>query len=386
MLAFDLFPSLSLKIIIKLKPMSLFAMGANSFGQLALGDDVDMIYEPEEVPCFKDMRVNKIATGKIHGLALVDGSVYSWGINDDCALGRETNEINKETEPMKVQFEEKFREKVVDICGGASYSCLLTAKGNVYTCGTFKNGSGIFGYDASTKFQAKFKKIRNLKRIKSIHGGQNHILMVDRANHVWSMGTNDFRQLGVTFRERRRKRCLEPSLVCYRTKENVFVKAAAGGFHSILVNNKKEAYAFGGNFNGQLGLGGISETEPMAKINLSGVVDAKCGYTHTLFLTENKEVYGCGDNSCGQLGIEEGRLFDSPVLIMKNVDEIFVGQEASFCRVGNAIYSFGSNLSGEAGAPFDITKINKPRQILEGIDVECIGAGCDFTLIMGQRR
>ena len=60
--------------------------------------------------------------------------VYSWGCNDDFALGRETPNEEDSAVPGLVNIE----EKIVQITAGDSHSAALTESGNVYAWGSFR--------------------------------------------------------------------------------------------------------------------------------------------------------------------------------------------------------------------------------------------------------
>ncbi len=60
--------------------------------------------------------------------------VYSWGCNDDCALGRETADEDEAAVPSVVNID----EKVVQITAGDSHSAALTETGKVYAWGSFR--------------------------------------------------------------------------------------------------------------------------------------------------------------------------------------------------------------------------------------------------------
>jgi regulator of chromosome condensation len=62
--------------------------------------------------------------------------VYTFGCNDEGALGRDTTEEGSETRPVKVDLS----EKVVQITGGDSHTAGLTEDGRVFIWGTFRVG------------------------------------------------------------------------------------------------------------------------------------------------------------------------------------------------------------------------------------------------------
>lgn len=78
----------------------------------------------------------QVVCGGMHTLALeADGTVWSFGVNDDLALGREAEEEEDAAEPGKVKIPGKV---VQQISAGDSHSAALTTDGVVYAWGTFK--------------------------------------------------------------------------------------------------------------------------------------------------------------------------------------------------------------------------------------------------------
>lgn len=348
-------------------------------GQLGLGSDHESTNKPLENTFFKNKQIVKIATGKLHTLVLCENNeLYSWGVNDDCALGREGDE----SVPELVDF----KYNIVDICCGASYSAILTDKGNVFGCGTFKSSSGVFGFDKDNKFQSEFKKIENLKKIQGMYGGENHIIMIDRSNNLWAFGANESGQLGRANRERHMKRSLEPSQISTKLNRkinNKFVLAAGGGSHSMAINIDGECFGWGSNFNGQLGVGDINSSLTRRKIDLENVRNVTCGSTHTIFLNSKNELYGCGDNTLSQLGIEGQKMADSPVFIIDNIDDVKAGCDFCIAKRGNKLLGWGSNLNGELGFDeIEFDEIKKPTEIdFEFNEIVNFSCGTDFVII-----
>ncbi|XP_011053149.1 PREDICTED: RCC1 and BTB domain-containing protein 1-like [Acromyrmex echinatior] len=80
------------------------------------------------------------------------------------------------------------------------------------------------------------------------------------------------------------------------------VDIACGCYHSIILTENDEVYAWGSNNSGQMNnsIYGLSTTP---KLVLSNVVCISCGNDFTIAVTRNGKVYGWGRNNVGQLGI-----------------------------------------------------------------------------------
>lgn len=123
----------------------LFGDGAN--GELGMGsvEDQDKVVgkrpalSPHLLPAA--VGVVDVAAGGMHGLALThDGRVYSWGVNDESALGRNTRGPNSdvlESTPSPVQGF-PTGTVITKIAAGDSISVAVSDKGIVYAWGQFR--------------------------------------------------------------------------------------------------------------------------------------------------------------------------------------------------------------------------------------------------------
>lgn len=68
-------------------------------------------------------------------LSLISLKVYTWGCNDEGALGRKTGE---EDEYLPGLIERIGDVKVVQVSGGDSHTAALTSSGSVYCWGVFR--------------------------------------------------------------------------------------------------------------------------------------------------------------------------------------------------------------------------------------------------------
>jgi alpha-tubulin suppressor-like RCC1 family protein len=77
-----------------------------------------------------------------------------------------------------------------------------------------------------------------------------------------------------------------------------WAQVATGNAHTLALTIDGQLYAWGSNYDGQLGNGSTTGQLTPLKVELP----ADASDTHTLALTADGRLYACGDNSFGQLG------------------------------------------------------------------------------------
>lgn len=115
------------------KSGNLLVCGQNDVGQLGLSDDFPEKTRPFPLPEVCD--IVDVQAGGMHSLALTtSGEIWTFGCNDEGALGRNTEEEGSEMKPTKI----KLPGKVVRISAGDSHSACLLDDGRVFAWGSFR--------------------------------------------------------------------------------------------------------------------------------------------------------------------------------------------------------------------------------------------------------
>ena len=113
---------------------NLLVCGQNDVGQLGLNpDDVMEKTRPAAVPDVTN--IVDVKAGGMHSLALTtNGEIWSFGCNDEGALGRNTEEEGSEMKPTKIDLP----GKAVRISAGDSHSACLLEDGRAFAWGSFR--------------------------------------------------------------------------------------------------------------------------------------------------------------------------------------------------------------------------------------------------------
>ena len=127
-------------------PGFVLACGQNICGQLGLSTSILERRKPQYLKLVDQLNIDEniqlIFAGAMHSCALtVTGRVYTWGCNDDGALGRITDDIEDEYLPGVFTVSEEIQT----ICAGDSFTLALGKSGRAYISGCFRSSEGVLG-------------------------------------------------------------------------------------------------------------------------------------------------------------------------------------------------------------------------------------------------
>ncbi len=288
---------------------TVWAWGRADYGRLGTGQTTGVRLTPQQIAGFTD--VVAIAAGADHSLAVkADGSVWSWGRNDQGQVGDGTT-TDRATPVQVIGL-----QGAVAVAAGDGFSAALQtsmAQGGVLwawgknTSGQLGEGSllprvlpvmvaglgsvahmavgtasamaqGVDGRVhawganesaqlgiGSTVLQSTPQLVTPLVGVWAIGMGATHALAVDRTALAWGWGKDDYGQLGTGYE----KAAL--SVVPERSNLTDALFLAAGTVHSLAIAPSGAVLAFGANWSGRLGNGQTSgqQAQPTAVPGLS---------------------------------------------------------------------------------------------------------------------
>ncbi|OMJ29113.1 Protein pim1 [Smittium culicis] len=283
---------------------SVLVFGNGDCGQLGLSDDVQERKKPTIIQDLEGKRIVDISTGGLHNIAITeDGKLWSWGCNDQKALGRSGDEYV----PMPVEGVDGL--VFVKVSCGDSISVALTNEGRVYTWGTYRSSEGILGHSDGTEVQSLPLMVDLLSNIKicDITTGVDHVLALSVTGDVFCWGNGQQHQLGRKVIERRKLAGLHPQKLSLKGIKLI----GAGAYHSFAVSVKNELFSWGLNNFGQCGLNqGSGGDEPVVEVptevsSLSGqvIVNVSGGEHHTIVMNSKGELFAFGRSDSFQTGL-----------------------------------------------------------------------------------
>ena len=382
--------------------------GSGDCSQLGLGDDETM-RERKKPTLLKTLAAAgvsaaSVSAGSLHNAVITsEGALWTWGCNDDGAIGREGDEfLPAPVEgPLGKAGEGDEDSEIVQVCCGASHTVALSASGLVYAMGTYRDANGPMGFTATVDKAATPLLIPLKGRAVMIAAGENHDLALTDKGEVYQWGDVGH---GVRSGERHKRSKLTPTFVNIRRRGGggqqrggaVRVRQVyAGGASSFAVTEDGQVYSWGPNNYSQTGHADQSRQEEDDD-NEAGEEETKDGEAadgadaggskrkakrrrlssaptsnmiliptlittlpapihsiaaaihHTLFLTTNHTVYAVGKNQDGRLGLGHTNETNQPALItsLSDVRSVGVGEAHSLfvCgegELGGAVWTCG---------------------------------------------
>jgi alpha-tubulin suppressor-like RCC1 family protein len=301
-----------------------------------------------------------IACGDDHTAVLAeDGSLYTWGSNEDGQLGHDACEDCEY--PVRVEGVERLGSL---ICGH-KHTAALTDYGTLYTWGNGEYGRLGHGDDLNVgrPQMVESPELAGIHvRLETVHSGEYHVAALTADGAVFTWGDGEFGQLG--HGEPTGQGLTRPTRV--RGLESIrIVSLACGAFHSVVVAVDRTVWTWGNGSVGSLGMGSSRSNTavPVQVKSLDGasVVQVACGARHTLALTQDGILYSWGYGKFGQLGLGHKRDMDTPTQVQLGdgetwrVASIACGTIHSVASTRNgsthngALYAWGCGRQGRLG-------------------------------------
>lgn len=343
------------------------AWGSNAAGQLGEGKTIQSSKTPVSVTGLTN--VKEIDADDFHNIAVKhDGTVWTWGNNDDRVLGDGT------IIPRSVPVQVSGITTAVSAATGHSHSVVLKVDGTVVAWGI--NTFGELG-DQQEVLPNRMIMVPGVTGIKTLSAGRDHTIALKSSGTLSAWGANTYGQLGDTTRLDR----AVPGNVSTLSG----VKFIAAEEHSVAVKSDGTLWTWGRNSDGQLGDGTI--IDKLAPTQVSGMADviaAEAGEHHTVAVKKDGTVWTWGDNSLGELG--DGTLTQrkTPVQVvsMTGVTAVAAGAYHTVALKKNGtVWAWGTNNKGQLGDGTTTDRLT-PVKVNGLSDIIAIATGAYHTLAL----
>ncbi|MGL4950855.1 MAG: RCC1 domain-containing protein [Mycoplasma sp.] len=328
----------------------LFMWGDNKKGQLGIGDDLTRKTTPVYVDVDGDNNprndnILEICVGAEFALARTSSDLYAWGGNayGQLGLGKDYPEAQYNS-PQKI----KNIGKVTAISAMNS-SSIATIDSNLYVWGY--NGNGQLGLGDKNNRNTP-TKLSSVGTPKIISAGGGSIRVLNTSNELYTCGANNNGQLGLGD-DYLEKEYTTP-LKMNTSNLGVISKIYSSTNSSYLINSYGEAFSWGFNFSGILGLGDEVNRNTPTKITIDGKVKQLSGRNVAVgLITDNGNIYTFGSNGFTQLGQGKGGNYFIPTKMPVINESIALIAQLDYhglaISTSGNVYGWGDNREGNIG-------------------------------------
>ena len=290
-------------------------------------------------------------------------SVFTWGADGVGQLGdgvRAHNRCFCASTPIRL----KGLNDVVQVQAAQGFTVVLTRSGRVYTFGTDTSGQlGVPGLmKAECECSTRPVLVKGLPPIKQISANYTFTLALARNGSVWAWGDDGLGQLGLgrVCRPYTSTCLYPPGCRCHATPGRVrhlpkIISVATGNNFSIVLAASGRLWGWGLNGLGQIGDGnwsleGCQCVQKPQRGTITGLKAISAGYGFALGITWSGKAVAWGANEEGQLG--NGGVADSdcdcsplPVTVSNvgPVSEVSAGGFALAVDKQGRLWGWGAN-------------------------------------------
>ena len=362
-----------------------------------------------ELPADSASDPRRVACGASHTVVCTNaGQVYSWGFG---AAGQLGCELLNEKQPVPRLIQSLLKVPIATVAAGRSHTMMLSCTGDIYTCGSGKDGQlGHNGHQTvpipqlvkTSDLPTAFAKPITFK---AIAAGDLHSVALSTDGRVYSWGSGVYGELGHGYARSGsigvggagdadlkvlRPKAIEAlplgctTVACGSAQTSAVSKAGV-----LWVMGSVENYVLAAN-------GGDESPQSAATIaakatsqfvytpakvalpNKRKVQAVACGKSHVVVLDSSGDVWAVGNGGSGQLG--HGKRSDvctaRPVLIGKRIASIAAGRyhTVAISAYGTA-WSWGAGEQGQLGHGRARDK-HIPRVMSSLLDRVVLGAAC----------
>ncbi len=350
--------------------------------------------------------VEMVAAGYTHTVALRrDGTVWTWGSNGSGQLGNGTTENSKLPMQVKDSSGTGYLTDIIKISAREYHTVVLKNDGTVWAWGY--NSHGQLGNGTTTNSNLPVQLMDALGTgyltdIIQISTGDYHAVALKNDGSVWAWGYNSYGGLGNgTTTSTKLPIQVKDSLgTGYLTD---IKQVSVGNAYTLALKNDGTVWAWGYNYNGQLGDGTTTNTKlPIQVKNVSGsgyltnIIQISAGNNYVIALKNDGTVWAWGYNANGQLGNGTATSTKLPVQVknsigtgyINNIIQIAAGKyHSAALKEDGTAWTWGNNYNGELGNNMTST-VTLPIQVKDELgteylrDITQISAGVYHTVAL----
>ena len=327
------------------------SFGSNAKGALGLGHNNDVSL-PTPIPNLP--KINMISCGWNFTVCVdYEGFVWSFGKNNAGQLG--TGNTTNFNVPQKLQD----IPPVLSVSCGSEHTLMITTDSNLWSCGYNEYGQLCLGNQESQLNPRK----TTFSKVLKISAGYYHSLFQNNHKKIFSCGYNEYGQCGLGHFN-----CpqITPSLIPIAISN--IIQFGCGGSHSLFLDSEGNVFSVGNNEFGELGLGHDTNQNELNKIpNIPPIKIISCGIGSCYLVDLEGNLWTFGADDGGQLGHGDNIDKNAPKLIntLRDIQQIShgcCGLHFLAKNSQNQIFVAGHNDFGQLGTG-DKQSVSIPTKI-----------------------
>jgi len=286
-----------------------------------------------------------IDAGSLHTCGLTSGGqTWCWGRNAAGQLGDSTAASTL----VPVSTYQSGWTSFTTVSAGGLHTCALDGSGQAWCWGN--NGDGRLG-DGTTNLGLAPVVVLGGVTFASVSAGDAHTCGLDSSGQAYCWGSNIYGQIGDST-----KTFASAPVAVHQPAGVTFTQIASGARHTCALTSAGQAYCWGYNGDGQVGIGAALQSLVPAAVSQPGGVTFTSVYTeyqHSCGLTSGGQAYCWGLNGNGQLGDNSTTTRKTPVAVSQGgVTFVSLATGAAHtCGLDSSgqDYCWGFNSNGQLG-------------------------------------
>ena len=287
-----------------------------------------------------------------------DGTLWAWGNNEHGQLGQNGNPPGDNlgiSSPLQIPGSTWGNLQA----GGNIVVCVKT-DGTLWTWG--ENEDGALGHNNKTDYSSPKQLPGTTWSLdkRQISASNQYVAMIKTDGTMWSWGMNEYGQLG----QNNRTQTSSPKQV---GTDTTWSKLTQGYWNIHAIKTDGSMWSWGHTHYGTLGDNtNVQKSSPVQIGTATDWAEVNSTYLHTLALKTNGELWMWGNNNQGQNGLNQPDVWHSfPIQIGTDTNwaAVSTGHRGSTARkTDGTLWTWGWNEKGELGHN-DVNDRSSPTQV-----------------------
>ena len=345
---------------------TLWTWGRNTNGQLGDNTSGFGLNRSTPVTTFAGgTNWKQVSNGQYHTAAIkTDGTLWTWGFSSNLRLGRVLDPFHRFTPVTTFAGGTNWADtatgeadELYTLSGGNNFTAAIKTDGTLWTWGF--NTNGQLGDNTTTQRNTPVTTFAGGTNWKQIDYGSLCAAAIKTDGTLWTWGSNSFRQLGDNTTTNR------STPVTTFAGGTDWKQVSAGNQHTAALKTDGTLWAWGRNYNGQLG-DNTQSTKLIPVTTFAGGTNWKqvsVGSQHTAAIKTDGTLWTWGVNTNGQLGDNTTTQIITPVTTFAggtNWKQVSCSYHTAAIKTDGTLWTWGRNSYAQLG---DNTTVNRSTPV-----------------------